>query len=674
MRILFVDDDAGIRSVAKLSLERVGGHTVELCSSGHEAVKTAPVFAPDLIILDVTMPHMDGTDTLGELQKIPQCIAVPVIFLTANTQPHEIEQYKRLGALDVIAKPFDPMTLPGTISEMLRLYKTSEIKSVNEQLNVLQKEYAGQVPGKIQQIKAIWKEMIQSEWNKESLKKMHLIVHSLSGSGKTFGFDALSEAAHNLELFLKKISESDVLPAAGLKEQITKMLNALVNVVVNPEQKVPHKKEEGLIALPGRNIQKHLQRTIFLLEEDTKTAHDLALQIGYFGYNVCNFLRIKELQDTLAHSFPSAIIADIMSLKGTDPGIKTIKEIKQAYEIEMPIIFISANDDFESRLQAVSAGGNAYFTKPVDVSTLVDKLDTLTSPGISEIYRILVIDDEPELAAYHAMILKSAGMTTSIITVPEKIMEQVIEFRPDLVLMDVYMPGCNGMELAKVIRQKETFVSIPIVFLSSETDIDKQLQAMSLGGDDFLTKPIQAEHLVSAVTSRVERARILRSFMIHDSLTGLLTHTRIKEQMDIEIARAERQRSKLAFALIDIDYFKKVNDTYGHPTGDRVIKSLSRLLKQRLRKIDIVGRYGGEEFAVILVDTDGTAAVEILEKIRNDYARIHHRCGNEDFSSTFSCGIASYPVCRYSSELNDAADKALYEAKHRGRNRIVLAG
>lgn len=674
MRILFVDDDAGIRSVAKLSLERVGGHTVELCSSGHEAVKTAPAFAPDLIILDVTMPHMDGIDTLGELQKIPQCIAVPFIFLTANTQPHEIKQYKRLGALDVIAKPFDPMTLPGTISEMLRLRKTSELNSVNEQLNVLQKEYAGQIPGKIQQIKTIWEELTRGEWDRESFKNMHLIAHSLSGSGKTFGFKNLSEAAHNLELLLKQICESDVLPAAGQKEQINKMLNALENIIIDPVQKVHPEKEDGLIALPDKHLQKHLQRTIFLLEEDTKTAHDLALQIGYFGYNVYNFSGVKEIQEALTHNSPSAIIADIMSLKDTDAGIKAIKETRQASEIEMPIIFISANDDFESRLHAVSAGGSAYFTKPVDVSTLVDKLDALTSPGISEIYRILIIDDEPELAEYHALILKTAGMTTSIITVPEKSMDQVIEFRPDLVLMDVYMPRCNGLELAKVIRQKEIFVSIPIVFLSSETDIDKQLKAMSLGGDDFLTKPIQPEHLVSAVTSRVERARILRSFMMHDSLTGLLTHTRIKEQLDIEVARAERQKSRLAFALIDIDYFKKVNDTYGHPTGDRVIKSLSRLLKQRLRKIDIVGRYGGEEFAVILVDTDGTTAMEILEKIRNDYAQIHHRCGNDDFLSTFSCGIASYPVCRHSTELNDAADKALYEAKHGGRNRIVLAG
>ncbi len=673
MRILFVDDDAGIRSVARLSLERVGGHTVELCDSGHEALRTAPIFAPDLIILDVTMPYMDGTDTLRELQQMPQCADIPVFFLTANTQPQEIEKYKELGVLDVIAKPFDPMTLPDIINKLLGVHRTSEEKPVDEQLKKLQEEYAGQIPGKIQQIKIIWEELTQGEWNRESFKNMHLIAHSLSGSGKTFGFHALSEAARNLELLLKQNSESDVLPAAGQREQINKMLNALENIIINPVQKVHPKKEDGLIALPGEHLQKHLRRTIFLLEEDTKAAHDLALQIGYFGYNVCNFSGVKEIQDALTHSSPSAIIADIMSLKDTDAGIKAIKEIKQASEIEMPIIFISANDDFDSRLQAVSAGGSAYFTQPVDVSTMVDKLDTLTSPGISEIYRILIIDDEPELAEYHALILKTAGMTTSIITVPEKIMEQVIEFRPDLVLMDVYMPRCNGMELAKVIRQKETFVSIPIVFLSSETDIDKQLKAMSLGGDDFLTKPIQAEHLVSAVTSRVERARILRSFMIHDSLTGLLTHTRIKEQMDIEVARAERQKSKLAFALIDIDHFKQVNDTYGHPTGDRVIKGLSRLLKQRLRKIDIIGRYGGEEFAVILADTDGHKAVETLDNIRNDFAQIHHRCGNDNFSSTFSCGIASYPVYRYPSELNEAADKALYKAKHKGRNRIVLA-
>jgi diguanylate cyclase (GGDEF)-like protein len=236
--------------------------------------------------------------------------------------------------------------------------------------------------------------------------------------------------------------------------------------------------------------------------------------------------------------------------------------------------------------------------------------------------------------------------------------------------MDMYMPGCTGEELAKVIRQQEAYVSVPIVFLSTETDTGRQLAAMQIGGDDFLTKPIRPEHLVSAVAARVHRYRVLRSYMERDSLTGLLNHTRLKEQLEVEVKRARRQGRSLAFVMIDIDRFKLVNDTYGHPTGDRVIKSLSHLLQQRLRRTDIIGRYGGEEFAVILTDTDGPTAIKLLDEIRAAFAQVRQQADGGEFSVTFSGGVAELSRFDSAADLGSAADRALYQAKREGRNRV----
>jgi diguanylate cyclase (GGDEF)-like protein len=211
------------------------------------------------------------------------------------------------------------------------------------------------------------------------------------------------------------------------------------------------------------------------------------------------------------------------------------------------------------------------------------------------------------------------------------------------------------------------------VFLSAETNRDMQLEAMRLGGDDFMTKPIKSDHLISAVINRVKRSRTLRAFMVRDSLTGLYNHTTTKGQLEIELARAQRHQSALALAIIDIDHFKSVNDTYGHPTGDRVLKSLSRLLRERLRKTDIIGRYGGEEFAVVLVGTDGATAVGVLDEIREGLARIRQQAGGEEFTVTFSCGIACFSHYPDGPRLTDAADRALYAAKRGGRNRVMLA-
>ena len=125
--------------------------------------------------------------------------------------------------------------------------------------------------------------------------------------------------------------------------------------------------------------------------------------------------------------------------------------------------------------------------------------------------------------------------------------------------------------------------------------------------------------------------------------------------------------------MLDIDKFKSVNDTYGHPVGDKVIKSLARILKQRLRKSDTIGRYGGEEFAVVLYDTDINNAYKVMTEIREHFSLLSHNAGDIEFNVTFSCGLAAYPYFDTVAELNEAADRALYHAKESGRNCVVIA-
>jgi diguanylate cyclase (GGDEF)-like protein len=264
-------------------------------------------------------------------------------------------------------------------------------------------------------------------------------------------------------------------------------------------------------------------------------------------------------------------------------------------------------------------------------------------------------------------------MVVHVETTPEAGLNVIGSFNPDLILMDMYMPVCNGEDLCKIIRQYESFTSIPIVFLSSEADVQKQLNAMKIGADDFLTKGIDPEHLITSITTRIQRHRVLSSFMIRDSLTGLLNHTTSKKQLESMITKAQKLNTPLSFAMIDIDHFKKVNDTYGHPTGDKVIKSLSRLLQKRLRKTDSIGRYGGEEFAIVLWNTDAKSAKKILDEIREDFSKIEHLHEGKVFFTTFSSGIAEFPGFVTSADLSNAADRALYVAKKQGRNQVCIS-
>ena len=674
MRILLIDDDPGIQAVARLALERVGGFQVRLCGSGREALKAAPEFMPDIVLLDVSMPDMDGPETFEALRKIPQISNIPIVFLTANTQPDDIAGYKKLGAAGVLAKPFDPMKLSEAVSTLLKQHNFREETDISARFNMLQEKYAEQIPLKISRLNDLWNRLKSDNFDKPVLKEMHLIAHSLSGSGDTFGFPALSFAANRLELLLKDIMKKNIPCTDELISGISTLLEDLKESGAKPCVKGasvgPYKISKAAGPLPKQGTD---SRLIILLGNDPFLMHELSPHLGYFGYTIQSLLKPEGLKEILAGTLPCAIIADITTDENKASCMESVKSTRETAALSVPIIFISDSNDPDIHLQTVRIGGEAFFTKPVDISRLIDKLDSFTSPLAQEPYRVLIVDDEPVLASQYELILQQSNMITAVVTNPMEIMQPLSEFRPELILMDVYMPEYDGMELAKMIRQKETFVSIPIVFLSSEKDIEKQLTAMSLGGDDFLTKPIKASHLVSSIASRVERYRILRSFMIRDSLTGLLNHTRTKEQLIIEVSRIERTQSQLAFAIIDIDHFKLVNDNYGHFTGDQVIKSLSRLLQQRLRKADTIGRYGGEEFAVILNDMDGHTAVKILDKIRGDFAMIQHNCKGQKFPVTFSCGVAAFPLFSDSIELTEAADNALYEAKRKGRNRIILA-
>jgi len=364
---------------------------------------------------------------------------------------------------------------------------------------------------------------------------------------------------------------------------------------------------------------------------------------------------------------------DIVFPQGDLAGAEAVIKLAMAERLMVPVVFTSVRGDLPARLAAVRAGAAAYITKPIDVRSLVKMLDSLTSDQLPEPYRVLIADDTEQLAGHYAVTLQAAGILTDVVTDPMKVLVHLSDFRPDLVLTDMYMPGCTGAELAAVIRQLEDYISVPIVFLSTEHDAMKQLSAMQLGGDDFLTKPIQPDYLVAAISSRLRRHRALRAHMDQDSLTGLLNHGTTRKHLTVETARAARQNLPFCFALIDLDHFKQINDTYGHPVGDHVLKSLAELLKQRLRKSDIIGRVGGEEFAVILPHTYGADALAVLDSLRESFFGVRHRAGSTEFNVTFSCGVAEYKRGVSAEALNALVDQALYQAKQQGRNRIVMS-
>jgi diguanylate cyclase (GGDEF)-like protein len=544
------------------------------------------------------------------------------------------------------------------------------------QLQLLRDGFADAIPEKMAEIEAAWAKVKSggrpgSGSGEAEIQFLYRMTHSLVGNSGTFGFRDLSECARTLEQAL-----ASKAPQIKLEEGIQNLRQAASRAV----QVSPPRQEYLDFPLVNASSQSPL---VMLVDDDEFFSGELLLQLEGYGYRVRHCRSLAEVPAALERENPAALVMDIIHPEGELAGPVFLSGLMEQGIALPPTLFISVRDDLSARLEAVRAGGLGYFTKPLEMPQIIARLEVLVGYRGPEPYRILMIEDSATESTHYAHILRKAGMEVTVVGNPLQVMEPLLTEGPDLVLMDLYMPGCSGLELATVIRQQDAFMGLPIVFLSSETDIDRQMSGLSMGGDDFLEKPISAEHLVASLAARITRARLLRANMNRDSLTGLLNHGNFRYQLKLELSRAARRQGRLALALIDIDCFKNVNDTYGHPVGDRVIRSLTRHLQQQLRETDILGRLGGDEFGAILLDTDEGGALGRMDSIREAFSTHHYRgldsvSETELFAVTFSCGLSGFPgrtnVGADPDALLQLTDQALMEAKAQGRNRIVIAG
>jgi diguanylate cyclase (GGDEF)-like protein len=551
---------------------------------------------------------------------------------------------------------------------------STQTVAVAAKLKKIREAYIKQLPGQLEKIRSSYSAFVVGEGGNASLEELHRLIHTMKGACASFRLSMLSAATTAAENLAKVAMQSETGPDRFWHQKMQEFFDRMEHEIscIDPTQGMELQIQELAIAAEG--VSERERKLVYLCEDDSYQRLTLATQIGCFGFEVLAFGEVDQLLNAVQSAPPDAIVMDMVFPDKQSGGSDIVQVIQADRENPIPTVFVSSQGNLTSRLAAVRAGSSAYFVKPVNVTELCATLSQLTSIVTPEAYRILIVDDDPQLAEYHALILQEAGMTTLTVNDPLQVMSPLFEFKPDLILMDMYMPGCNGMELAKAIRQIGAYFSVPIVYLSSETDTDKQFQAMHVGGDEFLTKPIKPQHLVSSVAIRAERMKIIHSQMVRDSMTGLFNHTTTKEHLDTAIAHAQRKGEDVCFAMIDVDKFKLVNDTYGHPIGDRVLVALARLIRQTVRKADVVGRFGGEEFAVILPSCSIQEAVSLLNSLRESFAVLSFQAKEENFNCTFSCGVAPLSLYGDATALNAGADEAMYAAKHGGRNLVVAAG
>jgi diguanylate cyclase (GGDEF)-like protein len=540
--------------------------------------------------------------------------------------------------------------------------------SLKQKLEKLRMKYISSLPEKIRRIRILSYQLNTEKWTRQKRDLFINLIHRMVGSGKTFGIEKLSEIAAEFEKFCRKklIMGQSISPQhlAEIKEFIKKLKTAASNTGKREYEQIREQSREKI-----KNYRDDIKRVLIFAQEEILPP--LADQFKLYGYTLIPCTAIHEVYQYPLTGFNSIIIIDIRSLKSGLLQVDTVRKLADEQR-EIHLVVLSDDDTIKKRLIAAKCGADIFITTPMDVPTLINKLNIISQNYGSDPYHILIVDDDVEYVAWCAYTLQQQGMITSVISKPESVIPQLIEARPELILMDWHMPVYTGFDLASVIRQQDAFVSIPIVFLTTENDAIKRMKAMSIGVDDFLIKPISSDYLSKAVRIRAERYRKLRFYMERDSLTGLYNHSKILELLSVELSRARRHKMTLSFAMVDIDFFKIINDTYGHLNGDKVLTDLANLFKERLRKNDLIGRYGGEEFAIIFPNTGPRAVERVLNEIRNSFSRMLHHAKGEDYSVTFSAGISTSSHSRDIQTIVHTSDMALYEAKSRGRNKVVF--
>lgn len=365
-------------------------------------------------------------------------------------------------------------------------------------LSQMREDFIARLPDRLGTLKTLLADLECGQ--PESLETLHRLAHSLTGSAGVYRLVLVAEAAHNLERLVSEIPVDGILDEHAL-DAIRKALAHLEAQAANPSYTfVPQ--------IQGRRTE---VPRIVIVDDDREQTDWLSIVLEQAGYRVDVFHELAAFSfASLIADPPAAVIMDMMFPEGDDAGARVIAELKEQFLNSFPVVFTSVRQDMAAKLAAYRAGATCYLTKPVDIGTLLRVLNDSVALRPRESFRVLLVDDDPDQLAAHGLILRQAGMTVLEAADPLRVPEMLEDFAAEVLVLDMYMPECSGPELATILRDDDRYAQTPIVYLSAETSVSKQLLALNRGGDHFLTKPVEPRHLVAAAALHARRFRQAR--------------------------------------------------------------------------------------------------------------------------------------------------------------------
>ncbi|MCW8943954.1 MAG: response regulator [Sedimenticola sp.] len=454
------------------------------------------------------------------------------------------------------------------------------------------------LPERIASINSDWAKLTSADWDKQQLAKLNQKVQGLTGASGRYGLINLSESSFSLEVYLNALAGTDSTPTLDQSETGQTLISAM--------------KHEVELIRSKSGAEQHSDKLIYLLHANSDLAPGLADMLHEQECTVLSFNHPDDVEGEVQRRLPNVLIIDATFLPKIGLLNRELAIQQEHHKTQVGIICLSQSRDLEQRLLALRSGVDAYYLAPINTQELVDKVIELASPKRDR-YRILVVEDDPSQAEFAASILQKSGMKTLAITDPMKVIDALDEFRPDLILMDLYMPNANGIELTTIIREHPAFIMTPVVFLSGEQDTDKQLHALSVGGDDFLSKPIRPRHLINTITNRVERARILEKKRHYpssrDPVTGLYNRRYFYEKLDAITTNSQQS------AVIGGVLYLTLPESNESTIDSRLLSNLCNHLFDVLEEQDIAARIDDNSIAILLLRPHQKNIIAVAEKL-----------------------------------------------------------
>ncbi len=528
--------------------------------------------------------------------------------------------------------------------------------ALNDALSELRREYLFEAPGRLAELRKDVAAYRAGE--ADAATSLLRRFHRLAGSGGSYGFPQISTLAREGEQLL---SPAEPEPAGHHAARLEALVDRLAEAFDRAARE---------LGLPARGpaVTEFGWRAL-VLGRDNQLRQDVTAALMNTGFVVRTDNGEGEPRELKISERPDLVVV-LDDPPGPDP-YATATAWSGAGPVRPRSIVLVTRSESTDRVRALAAGIDSILPAervPVDLPTYAKTLARIGSPPP----RVLLVENDQAQADTIMQWLEQANARVTHCLDGGAAREAMVRETPDLILMDTRLPGIDGLSLARLVRQDSRFGLTPIVFLTHHDSVADQIEALSAGADHFLTEPVDRELLTHLVVTRAERGRRLREMVHRDGLTGLLNHATLMAELEHAVEFARRHGESFAFMMIDVDHFKRVNDRYGHLAGDQVLLHVARVFQTTARASDMIGRYGGEEFGMILRRTDRTGAGILANKLRTVLLEQPAVVGaGEQIPVRVCIGIAAYPEdAATASDLALLADGALYRAKAGGRDRV----